>query len=409
MANVTLDEEFDSLGSVWQTTYPWAQDGFTGGDQSTWFANPALLPADGNPISLGDGTITLSNFSRPDDVSPDAVGGMPRIGGQILTEHTFSQTYGYFEARMQMPSGDGVGAAFWLLPESGGWPPELDVAEALGNNPTVLVNTVHDDGAPDPHWTDVANMADGFHTYAVDWEPDTITWYFDGQQTFQTATTPNLHQPMYMIASITSGQPGSWSGSPDPSLMSQMKIDYIRAYDANPYSSGGAVTFSDSSTDTSDSSGSTDTSETTDSSNSTDTSAAPTDTQAMATQSSGDSTGSTDQSAADTGTTTPDTTNTIVINGGTDWQSATASSDIFVFDGSGHETTIADFAPDSDRLDFEMTAQDFSNVAVSAALDGSAQIDFDGNHVSLPGVSPDQLSQTAFMFNAGNSNATATL
>jgi beta-glucanase (GH16 family) len=25
-------------------------------------------------------------------------------------------------------------------------------------------------------------MTTGFHTYGVDWEPDTITWYFDGKR-----------------------------------------------------------------------------------------------------------------------------------------------------------------------------------------------------------------------------------
>jgi beta-glucanase (GH16 family) len=379
MANVTLDEEFNSLGSPWQATYPWSPNGFAAGDMGSFLANPALLPPDGNPISVDNGILTLSDFPKPDDVSSDAIGGLSRISGQVLTEHTFSQTYGYFEASIQMPAGDGALGAFWLLPESGSWPPELDVAEVVGASPTTLVNTVHGIDAPDPHWTDVADMTRGFHTYAVDWEPDKITWYFDGQETFEAPTPADMNQPMYVVASTHSGLPGSWPGSPDPSLVSQMKIDYIRVYDANPYTSGGALTNSTGPTNASLSPAATDTTTASGSSN----------------------------TAAPNGQTTTSNGATIV-NIGSDTLFATPSSDIFVFNGSGHSTSIQNFAPDSDKLDFEMTTQDFSNVSVTAGSEGQAQIDFDGNHVSLPGVTPDQLGQNNFLFDVTNSGGAAT-
>ncbi len=379
MAHVTLDEEFNSLGSPWQTTYPWSPNGFSAGDMGSFLANPALLPPDGNPISVDNGVLTLSDFPKPADVSSDAIGGLSRISGQLLTEHTFSQTYGYFEARIQMPAGDGALGAFWLLPESGSWPPELDVAEMIGAAPNTLVNTLHDSGAPDPHWTDVADMTQGFHTYAVDWEPDKITWYFDGQETFETPTTASMNQPMYVVLSTHSGLPGSWPGSPDPSLVSQMKVDYVHVYDANPYTSGGALTNS--------------TDPTTGSPAVTDSGTAPTGPSPAAANTLSDS--PTTVSPSDQTTTS---NNTTVVNIGSDTLSATPSSDVFVFNGSDHATQIQDFAPDSDKLDFEMTAQDFSNVAITAASDGHAQIDFGGNQVSLPGVTPDQLGPNNFLF-----------
>jgi hypothetical protein len=80
---------------------------------------------------------------------------------------------------------------------------------------------------------------------------------------------------------------------------------------------------------------------------------------------------------------------------------------MFIFDGPGHSTNIQDFAPDSDKLDFEMTAQDFSKVSITACSDGHAQIDFNGNHVSLPGVTPDQLSQSNFLFDVNNGDSAA--
>jgi beta-glucanase (GH16 family) len=389
MAHVTLDEEFNSLGNPWQTTYPWSPDGFAAGDMGSFLANPALLPPDGNPISVDNGVLTLSDFPKPADVSSDSIGGLSRISGQVLTEHSFSQTYGYFEARMQMPAGDGALGAFWLLPESGSWPPELDVAEVVGAAPNTLVNTLHDSGAPDPHWTDVADMTQGFHTYAVDWEPDKITWYFDGQETFETPTTASMNQPMYVALSTHSGLPGSWPGSPDPSLVSQMKVDYVHVYDANPYTSGGALT---NSTDPTDPASTDRSSTTTGPSAPTGMSVTPSDPPVTVSQ--------------DNQATTSN--NTTVVNIGTDMLFATPSSDMFVFNGPGHTTQIQDFAPDSDKLDFEMTTQDFSNVSITAGMDGHAQIDFGGNQIGLTGVTPDQLGPSNFLFDANNSSSAPT-
>jgi len=73
-------------------------------------------------------------------------------------------------------------------------------------------------------------MSTGYHTYGVDWEADYITYYFDGQQIFKTATPADMHQPMYMIANLAVG--GYWPGMVNSTtpFPAEMKIDYIRAY-----------------------------------------------------------------------------------------------------------------------------------------------------------------------------------
>ena len=136
--------------------------------------------------------------------------------------------------RAQLPAGQGLWPAFWLLPANGSGPPEIDVMEVLGNNLTTLYTTAltNQTGTHTSSGTGttVPNMSLGYHTYGVDWEVDYITYYFDGQQIFKTATPADMHQPMYMIANLAVG--GYWPGMADGTtpFPAQMKIDYIRAY-----------------------------------------------------------------------------------------------------------------------------------------------------------------------------------
>ncbi|RZK90118.1 MAG: glycoside hydrolase family 16 protein, partial [Methylobacterium sp.] len=136
----------------------------------------------------------------------------------------------------------GMWPAFWMLPADGSWPPELDVMEMVGGAPNILRNTVHSQVSGGQrvdatHYLDESNVAvpdmtSGFHTYGVDWEPDTITWYYDGHPTFQAATPADLNTPMYLIANLAVG--GAWAGNPDGTTPAQMTIDYIRGYASAP-------------------------------------------------------------------------------------------------------------------------------------------------------------------------------
>ena len=73
-------------------------------------------------------------------------------------------------------------------------------------------------------------MSTGYHTYGVDWQADYITYYFDGNQVWKTATPADMNEPMYMIANLAVG--GYWPGMVNSTtpFPAEMKIDYIRAY-----------------------------------------------------------------------------------------------------------------------------------------------------------------------------------
>ena len=110
------------------------------------------------------------------------VEGQAYTSGCMTTYGNFSQTYGYFEMKAQMPKGAGFWPAFWLLADNLVWPPEIDVVEMpQSNNPAygqpLNINTDH----TTLHWLDANNTdqqasvatttttdySAGYHTYAV--------------------------------------------------------------------------------------------------------------------------------------------------------------------------------------------------------------------------------------------------
>ena len=237
----TFDDEFNSLslrdgsGGTWSPAFSYSPNGSTDSSLSSYQVNPLYGPtsaSDANVYSVSNGVLSMAIKPTPADVS-GAV-GKPFIAGQLLTDKSFSQTYGYFEMNAKLSNAAGVVNGFWLLPADGSWPPELDVAEVVGSNPKTLVETSHSSGGTTPHWTDVPDTSQAFHTYAVDWEPDKLTWYFDGKQVAQQDTPADMNKPMFMLLSTVVGTSSTWAGNPNPGETGQMQVDYVRAYAHNP-------------------------------------------------------------------------------------------------------------------------------------------------------------------------------
>ena len=88
------------------------------------------------------GVLTISmNKVAPGDETK--IYGYSYTSGNIDSIGSFHQTYGYFEVRAKLAAGQGLHDAFWLLPMDGTWPPELDIVEQRGSDPTHVINGVH--------------------------------------------------------------------------------------------------------------------------------------------------------------------------------------------------------------------------------------------------------------------------
>ena len=193
-----------------------------------------------NPFSVADGVLTITAVPTPenlkDDVSTPYVSGVLETSGGPASEGTqpdgFWQQYGYWEMRAELPQGQGLWPAFWLVGMG-----EIDIMEVLGHDPWVVHNSTHDfRDNPAQHTTNAAavgtDVSAGFHTYGLEWTEDALDFYFDGQLTTHLdGAAFRDFGPSFLVVNLAVG--GDWGGNPDSTtpFPAEMKVDYIRVYE----------------------------------------------------------------------------------------------------------------------------------------------------------------------------------
>jgi len=169
-------------------------------------------------------------------------GACQYTSARLNTSGKFTAQYGHVEARMQIPRGQGMWPAFWMLGTnigSAGWPNcgEIDVMENVGFEPNTVHGTIHGPGYSGSGGIGAGYsgpvFADGFHTYAVDWAPNSIKWSVDGH-VYQTRTPADLggkswafNHGFFIILNLAVG--GYWPGDPNGStpFPAKLVVDYV--------------------------------------------------------------------------------------------------------------------------------------------------------------------------------------
>lgn len=168
---------------------------------------------------------------------------------RLITQKTFTATYGRFEARIKLPRGQGIWPAFWLLGsdiDKVGWPKcgEIDIMEYIGKEPFTIYGTLHGPGysgagglSSSYSLPNKQPFADDFHTFAVEWEPNILRFYCDGVL-YKTRTPADLpsgvtwvyNHPFFILINVAVG--GNWPGPPDATTTfpQSMLVDYVRVY-----------------------------------------------------------------------------------------------------------------------------------------------------------------------------------
>jgi beta-glucanase (GH16 family) len=172
---------------------------------------------------------------------------------RLKTEGLQEFQYGRIEARMKVPRGSGTWPAFWMLgatferdgdDPATAWPNagEIDVMEHVGRKPQVTYGTIHGPGYAGAGslggWnTQDFDIADEFHTYAIEWDEEGIEWLFDGEP-FYDIEPDNIgnrewvyDQPFFLIVNLALG--GTFGGNIalDLEYPLYLYVDHIRVYE----------------------------------------------------------------------------------------------------------------------------------------------------------------------------------
>lgn len=203
------------------------------------------------------------NTARPENVSLDGQGhlriiareesyqGNDYTSARIKTQGRFTQAYGRFEARIQLPVGQGLWPAFWMLGAdfgTVGWPDcgEIDVMEYRGQIPRVVSGALHGPGYSGntplvgSYSLNGGGFHEDFHIFAIEWTGTTISWSVDGT-TYMTKGVRDLpggtrwvfDHPFFLLLNVAVG--GTYVGDPNASTQfpQTMLVDYVRVYRAD--------------------------------------------------------------------------------------------------------------------------------------------------------------------------------
>lgn len=158
--------------------------------------------------------------------------------------------YGKIDARIKLPTAQGMWPALWLLGDNRSeidWPGcgEIDIVELVGHSPSTAHANVHytngnneysnDEGMPK---TISQTFDQEYHNFSIDWTPSEINFSLDGE-IYKTTNLSDymkeFQRSFYLILNIAVG--GPWAGNPNASTTfpQKMYVDYIRYYSKNDF------------------------------------------------------------------------------------------------------------------------------------------------------------------------------
>jgi len=248
--DLVWSDEFDSTTPVAVDNSKWYHQTF-GPNGGQWFNNEEQHYTDrldNSYIENGFLNIVAKNETFTQD-------GVTLNYTSARLNSKFAFTYGRVDVRAKLPAGDGTWPAIWTLGknvnETGAywqtqgfgtttWPAcgEIDIMEHglhATNSVNCALHTPSSFGATvNTETFPLADVANDFHVYSMNWSPNQITFMIDGvgfytyNPAVKDANTWPFDLEQYLILNIAMG---GFAGTIDPTFTeSPMVIDYVRVF-----------------------------------------------------------------------------------------------------------------------------------------------------------------------------------
>ncbi|WP_255953950.1 ricin-type beta-trefoil lectin domain protein [Streptomyces odontomachi] len=254
----TFTEDFDGSAGSAVNSGRWQLE--TGDNSGNNHERQYYTAGNANAALDGQGHLVITARKENPNNYQCWYGSCQYTSARMNTSGKFSAQYGHVETRMKIPRGQGMWPAFWMLGTdigSVGWPNsgEIDIMENIGKEPSTVHGTIHGPGYSGANGIGAgytlpggAAFADAFHTFAVDWSPNTIKWSVDGN-VYETRTSADVgsnqwvfNKPFFIILNLAVG--GDWPGDPDgsTSFPQQLVVDYVHVSESSSGGGGGSIT-----------------------------------------------------------------------------------------------------------------------------------------------------------------------
>jgi len=231
---LVFSDEFDAAGAL--DPARWNHEiGYIANDEKQYYTSRS------ENARVADGTLII-------EARRERWMGYDYTSARLNTKGRAEFLYGKVEIRAKLPTGRGTWPALWMLGaniDQVGWPAcgEIDIMENVGYDPQTIVASVHTaaynhvQGTQRNATTTLPAPWADFHVYAVEWYPDRIDAFVDGQRYFTfrnegtgSSTWP-FDKPQFLILNLAIG--GTWGGQKgidDTLFPHRLVIDYVRMY-----------------------------------------------------------------------------------------------------------------------------------------------------------------------------------
>ncbi|MBL7895709.1 MAG: glycoside hydrolase family 16 protein [Bacteroidia bacterium] len=249
--SLTQQDAFNTntLSPQWITTYPWGAPVNNGDEYNS--ASNLLLTYSTGYLAIKCETVTPITYTA----GPNS----PYKYQSGVISSTWTAKYGYYEISAKLPVGMGYWPAFWIWGMGDTpycWYNEIDIVEngglvsSLGNqmgfnywyypspvSPPCPALPSCPGGSVIPPGIDVGTNIANEHKYAVFWEPDRFTYFFDDSPVFSVDNDP-AHVPSHSLSTIINFAiiPSNWLNPPDPNTVfpAYFQVNYFNLWQLTP-------------------------------------------------------------------------------------------------------------------------------------------------------------------------------